>query len=239
MKLTGKLAFLAFFCALTAMPAAAFAQAPGPIYRGFGYGNMSYPQFQSFNNFLNTHPQIASDLSIHPRFVNDPHYLENHPELKQYFANHPEIARAIKSDPFGFMSAQGSYGWQRGNHTGWYQGWHRNWYPSERSNFNTFLGQHPGMARELYEHPDYVHDRDWLRRHPEAQQYFNKHPGVSDEFRRNPHEWVSHESFRPGPMRAEQRRDYRREHRKERMEQRQERRQQRHEERGQRAPDNR
>ncbi len=213
------------------MPVAAFAQAPGPLFEGYGYG-LPGTQFQSFNNFLNTHPQIASDLSIHPRFVNDPHYLEDHPELRQYFANNPGVARAIKSDPFGFMSSQGSYGWQRGNRTGWYQGWHRNWYPNQRSNFNTFLGQHPGMAQELYEHPNYVHDRDWLRRHPEAQQYFNKHPGVSDEFRRNPHEWVSHESFRPAPKRPQQRQQYRHE----RQQQRQERRQQRHEER--RGPNN-
>ncbi len=236
MKLIDKVAFPAFFCVLIAMPVAAFAQGPG----GFGYGSMwSSPQFQSFNNFLNSHPQIASDLSIHPRFVNDPHYLADHPELRQYFATHPEMARAIKSDPFGFMSAQGSYGWQRGMHTGWYERWHRGWYPNQRSNFNTFLGQHPGMAQELYEHPNYVHDRDWLRRHPEARDYFRKHPGVSDEFRRNPHQWVSPESFRPGPKRPQQRQQYRQErkqYRQERKQQRQERRQQRHEER--RGPNN-
>jgi hypothetical protein len=234
MKLAIKLTFVALIAGVLAMPLAASAQGPGPLYQGYG---MSASQFGSFNNFLNRNPQIASDLSIHPRFVNDPKYLDSHPELAKYLANHPEVRREFKRDPIGFMSSQGNYGWQRGNRTGWYQGWHKNWYPNQRSNFNTFLGQHPGMAQDLAEHPNYVHDQDWLRRHPEAQQYFAKHPGVSQEFRANPHGWISPESYRHVPKK-EQRREYRHEQRQQKHEQRQEhrheRQQQKHEQQQQR-----
>ncbi len=231
MKLRSRLALAVFLAGSLAMPLAAFAQGwigvPGT--QGFsGYSGMSAAQFQSFNGFLNNHPQIASDLSTHPGLVRNSSWLDHNPAFRQYLANHPEINREFQRDPIGFMSAQGRYGWQRGNRTGWYQGWHRNWYQGQRSNFNTFLGQHPGMAQDLYQHPNYVHDKGWLQRNPEAQQYFNKHPGVSDEFRANPHDWISHESYRHGPK-GTYRREQRQEYRHERQQQRREQRQQRHE----------
>jgi hypothetical protein len=47
-----------------------------------------------------------------------------------------------------------------------------------QEHFRRFLDTHPAVARELYQHPEYLHNHGWVVAHPEFQQFLALNPGL-------------------------------------------------------------
>ena len=56
-------------------------------------------QLAEFDRFLDSHPEVASQLRQDPSLVNNPEFVENHSELQQYLQQHPEVREEIKENP--------------------------------------------------------------------------------------------------------------------------------------------
>jgi hypothetical protein len=56
----------------------------------------------AFARFLDSHPEIADDVSSNPRFVKDDKYLEENPELRAFFEAHP----LVQGDPRAFLTSR-------------------------------------------------------------------------------------------------------------------------------------
>jgi hypothetical protein len=52
--------------------------------------------------------------------------------------------------------------------------------------FGDYLDHHPGVEGELNHDPALVHDKAYLKAHPDLHEYLDKHPGVAEEFRAHP-----------------------------------------------------
>ena len=59
----------------------------------------------SFNEFMEGHRDIASELSKTPSLANNQEYLENHPALQDYLKAHPEIHEELSRNPQGFLES--------------------------------------------------------------------------------------------------------------------------------------
>jgi phage-related protein len=63
----------------------------------------------SFNEFLEHHGNIASDLSKNPSLATNEEYVENHPALRQYLQANPQVRQQLSANPQAFVkSAQTS-----------------------------------------------------------------------------------------------------------------------------------
>jgi len=56
-----------------------------------------------FNQFLDSHREIAEQLRKNPKLVNDEGYVKGHPELQTYLQDHPEFRQAVRSNPDAYM----------------------------------------------------------------------------------------------------------------------------------------
>ena len=59
----------------------------------------------SFNEFMEGHRDIASELSKTPSLANNQEYLENHPALQDYLKAHPEVHEELSRNPQGFLES--------------------------------------------------------------------------------------------------------------------------------------
>ncbi|HTW88427.1 MAG TPA: hypothetical protein VMD75_10515 [Candidatus Binataceae bacterium] len=146
----------ALTCAL-ALPAAAQYVTQGDV--------------NSFNGFLNNHPQVASQLQRNPDLVDNKAYLDEHPELHSFLADHDQLRRAIQTHP-GMFERQGgryAYRWGKGPNGGWKPEWnHRiteSDYAQMRNYGYTDPATHQWHNREWWEknRPDWVkeHHPNW------------------------------------------------------------------------------
>jgi phage-related protein len=62
-------------------------------------------ELSSFNEFLEDHSNISSELSKDPSLANNHEYLENHPALRDYLKTHPEVHEELSENPQSFLTS--------------------------------------------------------------------------------------------------------------------------------------
>ncbi|MGB8579296.1 MAG: hypothetical protein WCD47_00615 [Candidatus Sulfotelmatobacter sp.] len=72
---------------------------------GHGDRDVTGRELASFNEFMEGHSNIASELSKSPSLANNPEYLENHPELQDYLKAHPQVHEELSENPQGFLAS--------------------------------------------------------------------------------------------------------------------------------------
>lgn len=171
-----------------------------------------------FDQFLDSHREIAEQLRKNPALVNDAAFVKNHPELQSYLRQHPVVAR----NPDAFMHQETSYEHREPSDlsaartdrdTSRYDGRDQSRYSgskdtagdqgrtmdsdrdrdamtSRSASFGSFLGTHSAIAHQLSNNPSLANDQSYLQSHPELQSYLSTHPEVRNELMRNPQEFV-------------------------------------------------
>jgi hypothetical protein len=56
-----------------------------------------------FDQFLDSHRDVAEQLRRTPSLIDDPQFLQNHPELNTYLRDHPSVKQEISQHPDTFM----------------------------------------------------------------------------------------------------------------------------------------
>jgi len=186
-------ALIAFFC--LGQPAS--VQSAGPQdNRSAQDSDITRQELARFDQFLDSHPEIAKDLRKKPSLVNDDKFLKKHPALQIYLQDHPGIREEIKENPKAFMLAENRYDRRedrreaRGD---------RDVTRQELASFDRFLDAHREIAEQLHKNPSLVNNQEFVKNHPALLTYLQDHPGVREEFTENPN----------GFMRAENRYDRR------------------------------
>ena len=64
---------------------------------------------RAFDQFLDSHPEVAKDLRENPTLVNDQQFVSSHPGLKEFLESHPNIRKEIKEHPKAFMNKENKY----------------------------------------------------------------------------------------------------------------------------------
>jgi hypothetical protein len=72
-------------------------------------GDVNRGELRSADNYFDSHPEVAKELSKDPKLVDNPNYVNSHPGLKDYLEDHPKVREDIKSHPNAFMKRYRKY----------------------------------------------------------------------------------------------------------------------------------
>jgi phage-related protein len=149
--------------------------------------NLNQWQLSSFDNFLDSHPEVAEQIRQNPSLVNNEDFVEAHPALQQYLQQHPEIREQITQNPNAVMRQEKRFDRNED------QGRDRDVTRGELVNMDRFMDSHPEIAEQLRKNPSLVNNEEFVENHPALQQFLASHPGVREEFRENPNGFMSRE----------------------------------------------
>ncbi|MGA8508817.1 MAG: hypothetical protein WB762_24685, partial [Candidatus Sulfotelmatobacter sp.] len=141
-------------------------------------------QLASFDNFLDSHPEVAEQVRKDPSLVDNQEFVQQHPELQQYLQQHPEIREEIRQNPNAFMRAEDRFDRRED------QGRDRDVTRSELASMDRFLDNHPEIAEQLRKDPSLVDDKPFEKSHPALEQFLADHPGVREEYKENPNAFM-------------------------------------------------
>jgi hypothetical protein len=136
-----------------------------------------------FDQFLDSHREIAEQLRKDPSLVDNGEFVKNHPALQTYLQDHPELRSELKQNPNGFMQLEA-----RNEHRD--DGMDRDTTHRPSASFGEFLGGHSNIAEQLTKDPGLVKNKEYMENHPELQEYLNAHPDVRQELMENPQSFV-------------------------------------------------
>jgi hypothetical protein len=163
-----------------------------------------------FDQFLDSHREVANQLRKTPSLIDDPQYLQSHPELNTYLQDHPSVKQEISQQPNTFMRLEDSYGRDssmRDRDAGGQDrvatgqdrvatGQDRDAGGQDRrdvANFNRFLDEHREVAEQVRKDPSLLDNRNFVQNHPALQTYLQNNPGVRDQLRQDPNAFMQQE----------------------------------------------
>ena len=183
-----------------------------------------------FDQFLDSHHEIAAELRKTPSLIDDPQFLQNHPELNSYLQDHPSVKQEISQQPDTFMSLEDRYDHDHGlrdrDAGGQYRddrdagrrdamnqdrdssqdrdANHRDADRRDATSFNRFLEEHREISEQVRKNPSLLDDRKFVDGHPALQSYLRDNPGVRDQLRQDPNAFMHQQDFdnRDAGMRA-------------------------------------
>ncbi|HEX4002636.1 MAG TPA: hypothetical protein VHX36_08300 [Candidatus Acidoferrales bacterium] len=128
-----------------------------------------------FDQFLDSHPEVAQQLRQNPSLVDDRDFVNSHPALQDYLRDNPGVRDEIRQNPDAFMQRE-----QRFDN-------HENDRDRDAmAKFDRFLDSHPEIAEQVRKNPSLVDDRGFVQNHPALQDYLRDNPGARDQLRQNP-----------------------------------------------------
>src|SRR5215471_8509550 len=58
---------------------------------------------RAFDEFLDNHPQLASQLAKNPELIDNKQWVDSHPQLVEWLKDHPEVSESLHQHPRAFM----------------------------------------------------------------------------------------------------------------------------------------
>ena len=139
-----------------------------------------------FDQFLDSHREIAEQLRKDPSLVNNEDFVKNHPDLQAYLQEHPGIREEIRENPNAFMHQEDRFDRHEDDRD-------RDTTRGELARFDQFLDSHREIAEQLRKDPSLVNNEDFVKNHPDLQAYLQEHPGIREEIRENPNAFMHQE----------------------------------------------
>jgi hypothetical protein len=139
-----------------------------------------------FDQFLDSHREIAEQLRKDPSLVDNPEFERNHPALQSYLRDHPEIREQLKEHPDAFMRAEDRYDRHEGGRNDITRG--------EVARFDQFLDSHREIAEQLRKDPSLVDNGEFTKNHPALYAYLQDHPQIREEIKENPNAFMRDEN---------------------------------------------
>lgn len=137
-----------------------------------------------FDQFLDSHREIAEQLRKDPSLVNDKQFVKNHPDLQTWLQQNPEIHEDLTKNPTVYMRQENRY--DNGENTA---------YRRAVADFDRFLDSHRQTAEQLRKNPSLVNDRQFQKDHPDLTAYLQDHPDVRDKLGQNPNAFMRQENW--------------------------------------------
>ena len=144
-------------------------------------------QLASFDNFLDSHREVAEQVRKDPSLVNKQEFVSAHPALQEYLQQHPEIQKEISENPNAFMHQEERFDRRED------RGRDNDVTRRELANMDRFMDSHPEIAERLRKDPSLVNDKKFEQDHPALQQFLADHPGVREEYKENPNAFMHQE----------------------------------------------
>src|SRR2546422_342273 len=148
-------------------------------------GDITRGEVHNFDQFLDSHPEVAEGLRKDPNLINNPNWVSKHPELKDWLEDHPNARQELKENPAAFMHREKGFEKQEGKEG--------DITARELRIFDQYLDNHPDVAQALSRNPKLINNPDWLSKHPELKEWLENHPYASKKIRENPRAFMRRE----------------------------------------------
>jgi hypothetical protein len=136
-----------------------------------------------FDQFLDSHREIAEQVRRNPSLVNDRQFVQNHPALQTFLQNNPGVRDDLRRDPNAFMDREAN------NERAESQG-DRDPVRNHMADFGGFLDNHRDIARDLNRNPAAVQNKEFVQNRPDLDDYLHAHPDVRNDLMANPQSFV-------------------------------------------------
>ena len=94
--------------------ATAGAQSPNTVPQG-NDSDLTRQQLAAFDQFLDSHPELAEQVRKDPSLVNNEEFVENHSDLQRYLQDHPEVREGLNQNPSAVMHQEQRYDRREGD----------------------------------------------------------------------------------------------------------------------------
>src|SRR6266481_5145984 len=135
-----------------------------------------------FDQFMDSHREIAEQLRKDPSLVNNREFVEKHPALQTYLQEHPGIREEIKENPNAFMRQENRFDRQEDRRQGERDS---DTTRAQLARFDQFMDGHREIAEQLRKDPSLVNNREFVEKHPALQTYLQEHPGIREDIFEN------------------------------------------------------
>lgn len=142
---------------------------------------VSERDLRSFERYLDSHEETARELYRNPDLINDRKYVRNHDALDDWLDDHPEAAREIRANPRAFLTRRPSSDTSRSGSGS------ARLTARDLQSFEAYLNTDWQTSQELYQSPDLINDRRFVRSHPDLEDWLEAHPEAAEAIRANPH----------------------------------------------------
>lgn len=139
-------------------------------------------ELANFDEFLDSHREIAEQVRKDPSLLDNQQYLKDHPDLQRYLWNHPGVREEVKENPNVFMHQENRYDRQEDAAA-----------REKVASFDQFLDKHREIAEQVRRNPSLANNPQFLKDHPELQTYLQDHTGVRNALRANPEDFMLQE----------------------------------------------
>jgi len=134
----------------------------------------------AFDNFMQTHPDVAKEVQSNPSLLSNSQYLSEHPELQTFMNNHPNLAKAAQTNPQRLMSVD-----QKFRQSGMAVD------RTQVKSYDDFMHSHPQVAEQLRKDPSLANNPQFIQSHPQYEQYLKEHPGIRTDLEKHPENFVN------------------------------------------------
>jgi hypothetical protein len=177
-----------------------YDQREDAAYRNNDY-NRDRRELANFDEFLDSHREVAEQLRKNPSLADNQQFLKDHPALQSYLQSHPEVRQQLQQNPQAFMSQEDRYDRRE-------DAMNRNGNDFDRSDrgygydrnrdddhdaqrrFGQFLGHHSDINEQLSKNPSLCKDDQYIKDHPELQSYLKSDPDVRQKLMADPDNFV-------------------------------------------------
>jgi phage-related protein len=143
-------------------------------------------ELANFDEFLDSHREIAEQVRKDPSLLDNQQFLKDHPDLQKYLWNHPGVREEVKENPTAFVRAENRYDRQEDAAT-------REATRAKLASFDQFLDKHREIAEQVRKNPSLLDNQQFLKDHPELQAYLQDHTGVRNALKENPNTFMLQE----------------------------------------------
>src|SRR5215471_8555073 len=156
--------------------------------------DLTRQQLAAFDQFLDSHPDLAGQIRKDPSLVNREEYVQNHPELQNYLQDHPGLREELTENPNAVMHQEQRFdrGEERDQDRN-RQDRDRDVTQPELANMDRFMDSHPEVAEQLRKDPSLVDDKRFVESHPALQEFLAQHPFVREEYEEKPNAFMNDE----------------------------------------------
>jgi phage-related protein len=179
------LATLALSALLSVAPARAQSQNTMPQGRD---ADLTRQQLAAFDQFLDSHPELAEQLRKDPSLVNNDQFVASHSELQRYLQDHPEVREDLNQNPNAVMHQEQRFDRREDRDRS-----DRDITRGELANMDRFMDSHPEISEQLRKNPGLVDNKEFVENHPALQEFLASHPGVREEMKENPNAFMNRE----------------------------------------------
>jgi hypothetical protein len=146
--------------------------------------NVRQREVTRFDQFLDSHPEIAEQVRKNPSLVDDRDFLRNHTALQDYLRDNPGVRAELRQNPDAFLQQPQRFDSHDND---------RDRRTRDLAQFARFMDTHREVAEQLRRNPSLADNPHFVANHPDLQDYLRDNPGVRDQLRQDPNALVQRE----------------------------------------------